>query len=267
MECYWIRNTEASLAKLREASEGVALLPLGSIESHGPHLPVGSDSLVTEEVVARVVAAETVAVLPTVHYSFVGSARMRLGAIHIQSELLVKLVENICDEAARNGFTKVVLLHGHGGNVFLHKGLMLRALEKQKPYSLYSFSSGAFEAEPSLLELVESKETGHACEVETSDNMAAVPELVNLDALGDKTYPSQPGPDVAPALTPVYWVARHPELVVGEPQKATREKGEKFIQAKVKMIVECLRKIKKDTLVRETMQSYAAQTRSFSDLP
>ena len=46
MECYWIRNTEHELEQLRKSSGGVVLLPLGSIESHGIHLPLENDILI-----------------------------------------------------------------------------------------------------------------------------------------------------------------------------------------------------------------------------
>ena len=255
MNCYWIRNTETTLAELREASAGVALVPLASIESHGPHLPLGSDPLCIEYLVGRVIAEEMVAVLPTVIYSSVIEARMLPGAVNIQTETLMDLVEQLCDEIYRNGFEKIVLLHGHGGNVALDYAFLKRVLEKEKPYACYSLPvlAGRWEQVAALLETTE---TGHACEFETSLNMVACPELVRLDLLGEKTFPTQPAPQVGSAKTPVDWNALHPEMAVGEPQKATREKGERIAELWAAGIIHDLRLIKQDTRTQEMMRAY-----------
>ncbi len=261
MECYWIRNTEASLAELRRASQSVAVIPLASIESHGPHLPLGSDPLCKDYIVEKVLEQETVAMLPTICYSFVAAARMLPGAIHIRSELLMDMVENICDEVYRNGFDKVVLLHCHGGNVFLDTAFLRRMQEREKPYAVYSIPvlCGIGDQVPALLE---SNEMGHACEFETSLNMVACPELVNLEALGEKTFPTQPAPEVGVAGTPVDWTVRHPEMAVGFPQKATPEKGEKIAQLWADALIEHLRLIKKDKLCQSAMASYIKRANS-----
>lgn len=255
MNCYWIQNTETTFVDLRQASQGVAVLPLASIESHGPHLPLGSDPLCIEFLVGRVIEQETVAVLPTLIYSSVIEAKMLPGAICINTETLMALVENICDEVYRNGFDKIVLLHGHGGNTALHEAFMKLVLEKQKPYVVYSLPVLAGQWEK-IQPLLETKETGHACEFETSLNMAAHPELVRLDLLGEKTFPTQPSPQVGSTLTPVEWTARHPEMAVGEPQMATAEKGAQIAELWLAGILHDLRRIKQDTLTREAMQAY-----------
>lgn len=266
MECYWIRNTEATLAKLREASEGVAMVPLGSIESHGPHLPLGSDPIKTDNLVRHIVEQETVAVLPTVPYSYVAAARVLPGAIHIPSALLIDWMEQICDEIHRNGFNKIVLLHGHGGNVALHQMICSRMLEKEKPYALYSLSAQA-DRMPEMFKLMDHPEQGHACEWETSLNMVACPELVDLKALGDRTFPTVPGPDTGAALTPVDYISRHPDMAIGKPQLATKEKGEQILAMAVEGVVRHLRMIKKDTKVLEVMQWYRQRAQSVATRP
>lgn len=255
MECYWIRNTDATLAGLRRVARSVAVIPLASIESHGPHLPLGSDPLGIEYIMELVLKKETVAVLPVLPYTNVVEARMLPGAIHIRTDLLMDFLENICDEIYRNGFNKIVLLHGHGGNESLAKAFLARILEKEKPYAFYNIPVLAGRGEQIKNEL-ETTLIGHACELETSLDMVACPELVNLKALGKKTFPSQPVPDVGSAQTPVWWTAAHPDMAVGFPWKATPAKGKKIAKYWADGIVESLRLIKKDRLCSSAMKSY-----------
>ena len=260
MECEWIRTSECDLARLRTASKGVAVLPLASIESHGPHLPTGSDPLCLQNLLERVAAEETVAVLPVLPYSNVAQMRARLGAVHIQSDVLMDLVENICEEAYRNGFGKIVLLHGHGGNEVLLRAFVTRMLEREKPYTVYAVPVLCTKSEE-VRALLQSP-CGHACEMETSMNLAAVPELVHLERLGKRTFPTLPGSDVGDAIIPAGWIARHPQAVVGEPRLASREKGEKIMADWADAVVEVLRKIKRDKATPAFLKKFALQTNS-----
>lgn len=251
----WIRTAATDLAALRDASNGVALLPLGSIESHGPHLPLGSDTLVLQHLLGRITAQETVAILPLLPYSFVPAAAKLPGAIHIESSLLLDYVEAICDEIHRNGFSKIILLHGHGGNVPLHFSLPSRCLEKGKPYALYSIpplpDMGAF-----IKSRMESPNQGHACEMETSMNLAAVPECVHLDRVRGRTFEKGTMPELGSTLTPVNWIGNWPEMAVGNPDKATLEKGEAIVAEWARRAVELIRTIKKDEIVLRVMKEH-----------
>ena len=264
MECYWIRNTEKTLTELRKASGSVAMIPLASIESHGPHLPLGTDTYNIDHVVDIVVQTETVAVLPTIQYSWVGSARALPGAINIPSALLMDMVENVCDEIHRNGFNKVVLLHGHGGNVFLDAAFIRRMQEREKAYAIYSIPP-----QPGISEdikaLMESEHIGHACEFETSMNMVCSPDLVNMKALDDKTFPPQTHPQIGFASAPILYIAHYPEMAVGEPQKATREKGEKIVKLYCDAVIEHLRLIKADQICPHVMADYIRRANSIAE--
>jgi creatinine amidohydrolase len=256
LNCYWNQNTDATLPVLCKASRRVALLPLASIESHGPHLPLGSDTFCLEHVLQRVTELEVAAILPTLQYSYVAEARMLPGAIHVRSDLLADLVENICDEAARNGFSKLVLVHGHGGNATLHQGFMRRMLEREKDYLVYSVPVFAGQGE-SIFALMTSKEKGHACEFETSLNLAACPQWVNLKSLQDnRHFPTFPGPAIGATQIPVDWVSAHPQMVVGYPALGTAEKGHQVAEIWAQALATAIRQIKDDRVGPRVWREY-----------
>lgn len=253
MKWRWEFLTVSEFEEAREKAGRVAMVPIGSLETHGPHLPLGNDGLKIGKIADMVAQVEPVVVLPTLFYTQSYQAKLWPGALCIHSELLTALLENICDEAYRNGFEKIVLLHGHGGNTPVMEGFLRLVADKAKPYSVYSIPPWA-----GLWELIEEiKETdaiGHACEMETSISLYLFPEGVNMEAVRGKVFQRRTDLDVSPASTPVDWMANWPEGPLGEPSKATVEKGEKLVKRWVEVVVDALRRIKQDTVVPELMR-------------
>ncbi|HOI53704.1 MAG TPA: creatininase family protein, partial [Phycisphaerae bacterium] len=111
----WTRMTGPQLAEAARDC-GVCLLPIGSLEAHGRHLPVGTDGLTTEAVCRAAAEAEPCVVAPMIWYSHVREMKATVGAVALDTGLLMPLVETVCDEIARNGFRKIILVNHHGGN-------------------------------------------------------------------------------------------------------------------------------------------------------
>ena len=247
---HWMDLTSDDLAEARAQAEGVALIPVGSLERHGPHLPLGCDTLVAEGIAARVAAIEPVVVLPTIAYTYVPQPAFQPGAISIKSSLLLDHLTMVLDEVHRNGFGKIVLMHAHGGNIPMSQTILQHVLEEEKPYALYSI--GPWAGAP-LNQVRETLEVGHACELETSLGLALFPDLVRMDRVENRTFPADRRLDVGAAQTPVDWISRYPTCCTGEPAAATAEKGEKLVRLWVERVVDSLRKIKRDTVVPEWM--------------
>lgn len=261
MECLWARVSAGDFPALLKASQGVAVIPLGVLETHGPHLPVGTDALAIDEAMRRLAKRETVAILPTLYYSVISGAPAGSGGIHIDQDLVYRLLENICDEVARNGFTKICLAHGHG--CYLGAIFPARMLEQCKDYVVYNIPAyaGRFKE---MAQGAGAASYGHACEVETSMVMASGKGLVHLEKMKKKAFPVRPLPDIGVATVPVRWAMQYPDLCVGEPHAATPEKGERFMTMWVDGLVDTLRKIKKDTTVPA---AYKAVIRRYRGLP
>ncbi len=253
MKWRWEFLTVSEFEVALERSGRVAMIPIGSLETHGPHLPLGNDGLTIGKIADMVAQIEPVVVLPTLFYTQSYQAKLHPGALCIHAELLTALLENICEEAYRNGFEKIVLLHGHGGNTPAMEGFLRILADKGKPYSLYSIPPWAGMGE-FIDQIKETENVGHACEIETSISLYLFPEGVNMEAVRGKVFPKQEELDVSPASTPVDWMATWPEGPMGDPSKATIEKGEKLVQKWVEVIVDILRRIKNDTVVPKLMR-------------
>src|SRR3712207_2275498 len=96
--------------------QGVCLIPLSVIERHGHHLPLGTDMYIGREVCRRAAALEPAIVFPDYIFTQIPEARHLAGTIAIDPDLMLKLLDNVCREVARNGLKKVVLVNAHGGN-------------------------------------------------------------------------------------------------------------------------------------------------------
>jgi creatinine amidohydrolase len=251
----WLQLAATDFDAALRKSKGVALLPIGSIEIHGPHLPVGCDTLIVSRLVEKVAERESVVVAPVMAYTMAPVARLHPGSISLPPELLVEHLLKVCDELARNGFNKIVLVHAHGGNVPMHQMTLATTLDRAKPYSVYSIPPLAGTSEV-ISKLKESSEHGHACEVETSLALSLFPELCFMERVRGKVYHRQQDLDVGSAATPVDWAASYPHYAVGDASKASAEKGEKIMNAWVDTVVDIVGKVKEDKVVAKIMAKF-----------
>lgn len=257
----WIELTTTEMEGARARAGGVALIPVGSSETHGPHLPVGCDALIAERVADLVAAEEPVVVLPAMPYTWSPQARRHPGAITVDSTRLVAFLEDVCDEIWRNGFPKIVLLHAHGGDVPLDTLMPMHMVERGKPYALYSIGPwGGLQAEVLSRER-ERAPIGHGCHVETSSLMFVRPDLVKLTNLEGEDIAPREGPQVGPAQTGVGWIERFPYGVTGQPSLARPELGEELIRGWATGVAVLIRQIKADGVTARAVREFARQRR------
>ena len=209
METRWMYRTSGDLAELREASKGVCVIPMGCVEKHGLHLPLGQDILAASHVVHEASKLETVCVFPDFIFGDIQGAgpNENPGNVSVSLELEMRLLEELCDNIARNGFHKIVVYNGHGGNK-PWLSTFLRTQEHKKrdwvcvvittfrmvPHKLaeYLIENGSgsipeLEPEDEALILKYHEQDilcGHACFSETSRMMDIAPEAIHLDRLG-----------------------------------------------------------------------------------
>jgi creatinine amidohydrolase len=166
---------------------GLALLPVGPPEAHGPHLPVGTDHIAARELCERAaggLAARGVECLiaPMLAYCLAEVARPFPGTITVRAEVVAALVADICGSLARSGFRRTLVVSGHAEEE------NLAALRKgaEEARALVKVSEWYGDALPGLLHLLEEEHPEHdvhAGEWETALVLLRAPELVDRDVL------------------------------------------------------------------------------------
>ncbi|MEI7437676.1 MAG: creatininase family protein [bacterium] len=252
----WTKLTPGAL-KAAASECGLAVLPLGSIEAHAGHLPLGNDTFKAERTCLEAAEAEPAVVLPPLYYTDVASMRPTIGAISVRLEVIIDLVLDICDEAARNGFRKILLVSGHGGNASWLAYLRRRLLDRPPAYLVYTYYIELLGGEANRA-LMETPFDGHGGEVETSIALHLFPQWVDLSGRIEATTPAE-SPDLAGAMTPFDWPIRWPKAISGNPFPATADKGKIFYESNLRQLVACLRKVKEDTATPRFKDSFVRQ--------
>lgn len=209
METRWLYATSEELPKLREESKGVCVIPMGCVEKHGLHLPLGADILQVSAIAHEASKLETFTVFPDFIFGDVPEnyPNMPAGTVTIPLETQMLLLEQLCEQIARNGYKKIIVYNGHGGNkawlsAFLRKlenkphdyVLAVVELQLQAPHMM---AEAIAEKGPSVvpemneddIKLIqkyheEKMQIGHGGMGETSYIMGICPENVHLDRLG-----------------------------------------------------------------------------------
>ncbi len=225
------------------AEDAIAIVPTGSLEQHGRHLPVGTDSLLAEAVSAEAAdrAAESgteTVVFPAIWTGFSPHHVPLGGTVTIGKETMLALLEDVCSSIAEMGFDRILMVNGHGGNgpiTSLVAGELGVELEGVEVAEITYFSLAAEVAGD-----VRTGELGsayHAGEFETSLMLYLYEELVDLDAaVDDPVTPLSPySPrdmfEGGPLGTRQSYDRMTKDGARGEPTLATAETGEKLFEA------------------------------------
>ena len=228
-------------AERRLAEVDIALLPVGAIEQHGPHLPLDTDAWDADQIcreVARRCAVPRPLVLPLIPYGVSYHHQDFPGTISVGPETLARLVYDVGMSAAQNGISKLVIVNGHGGNM---PTLQYAAQMINRDAHIFTCVDTGETSDADIARLAETKEDVHAGEIETSTALATRPELVDVTRL-KKFVPkfSSHYLDFSSEYS-VEWYAHtsriSPTGVLGDPTKATAEKGRAMWEAMISHLV------------------------------
>src|SRR4051794_34594024 len=246
----WDELTASEWPRALKESNETCILPIGILEKHGPHVPIGSDLIQVREWAARATKKEYAVVFPDFFYGQINEARHQPGTFSLPPRVVWDLLEATCDEIARNGFKKIVIINGHGGNPEMIRYFIQTRLEKQKNYAVYFFEPPADSAyRKNLTALHKSPEATdqHAGERETSALLYLRPDLVKLDSAKNESGANQNRLAIPNVYTAIWWYASYPNHYAGEGAQATRKLGELITEHYISNLVTALKAIKADS--------------------
>jgi creatinine amidohydrolase len=251
--------TWPEVAKVLERPN-LIIWPIGSIEEHGPHLPLNVDSLspthIAEKTAKRVKEGYGIDVLvaPTLDYTEVSVHRMFPGTIGIRVETLINVVEDVVRCFIGQGFKNIIVFTAHIQNISPIEIALRKVWNDFPDAQIYGTTPRGlgFEVTPGL---IKNFPTGmcHGGEAETAQTLAIRPNLVHMDRavvghrqspLSDK-YLGATGTDTSKVFFYPHGTGEEEFGIWGDPTGATAEQGEKMLEAKVDDLTDIISQIMK----------------------
>jgi creatinine amidohydrolase len=229
------------------------ILPVGSTEAHGPHLPLDVDTHQAAHVAALVAERVDALVAPVLPYGYASTWMEFPGTVSLSAETFQQVLVETVSSLLAHGFPHVVILNGHRPNGTSIDAAARRVIDGLAPGSKASVTAVSY-WEPGAARVHALRRSrpggmGHACEFETSFQLATRPDLVHMERLNG-VHPPLVGWDLVapepPSRTYGRWPAPskdHP-AIFGDPTVASAESGRAFLDAVLDALVSFLEELK-----------------------
>jgi creatinine amidohydrolase len=262
----WEELTANRFPEQAGKSGGVCLLPIGVLEKHGNHLPIGTDMFTGRAVCGKAAEMETAIVFPYYFMGQIAEARHYTGTIAVSHRLMMDALLEICDEIYRNGFKKIIIASSHGGNNHFLPFFAQEMPRLNRAYNLYTYFIGNMkkEQQKAVSDFARTPDLGqHAGLTETSIIMFLRPDLVRMDAQDPKESRSlerlqelrEKG-----VFTGFNWYAEYPYHFAGDPGPASPELGKLIFEMLCKNLAEVIRAVKADDVSEKMSKEFALAT-------
>ncbi len=270
-------------------SGGLCVIPMGATEKHGPHLPLGTDSMIASGVAKDAAALEDAVVFPCFPFGQLLGFQHLPGSVCLSVSLMVDYLTEICSEIARNGFKKILLLSAHGGNQQLMDIVTQKMAETKKDYVV--LSGTCYHRHPrELLKRIDEKDayicaglndedienvraycsqpmdSGHACYCESLALMGVRPELADMSVANTESGERTHRFDHLTAFknvyngntlySPYFWAGNYPNHYAGTYHPGANAR---IAQAMHKLNVEFISKLFKAIKDDEELLKYNAE--------
>lgn len=234
-------------ARERFTPDTVIVIPLGAeAKEHGPHLPLANDWNMAEYLKDRVLRDADVIVAPTINYGFYPAFVEYAGSTHLRFETARDMIVDICTSLAKHGPRRIYIVNT---GISTLRPLTAAAEILSKEGILMRFTNLRDVTGEVVKNVSQQKEGTHADEIETSWMLYARPETVNMSkAAAD--YPSGPGPLSPDKNIPGRY---SPSGIYGDATLATREKGEKVVEATVSGVLKQIEELRIATVPQSSV--------------
>ena len=277
----WTEILSGDFEKAVERSKGVCGLVVGCVEHHGRHLPLGMDVFHTAGVAELAAKKEPFVLFPHMYFGEKQGAGEFKGTIIFSSKLMFDILTESCDEMARNGIKKIIIVNGHGGNIAMLNNFARSTLYRKKDYMvlIYRLGSAGLPMKR-ILEMIETGErpdlfselteedvaairynvenrtaSGHGCFSETAISLGLFPELCDMsrvnDVIGKNVHRLSHLSDEG-FYTPFGWMADYPNSLSSDAHDGNNERiGKAFVNLTVERLANAFKVIKEDTAIEE----------------
>jgi creatinine amidohydrolase len=235
--------------KAAAARPCVAIVPIATLEDHGLHLPIDTDLLLCSSVceLAASRAADRTVLVPPINHGYSPHHMDFPGALTIGWQTLIEYGLDVCKSLAHHGFSRILIVNGHGSNApFIDIMARLCVVQTGALTAAVSYwaAPGVRDVADALRESEPVGGMNHACEFETSLYLALRPDLVDMQRAirelshrPSKNYWTDLVAGDGPLAMMEHWSQLSESGVMGDPTKATAEKGRALLEAAANGVV------------------------------
>jgi creatinine amidohydrolase len=250
--------TSIQFTRAAELAGGVCVIPMGVMEKHGPHLPLGTDMFEARETAFRAAQKEYAIVFPPYYISQIFEARHQPGTLAYSNDLLWQMLEETCNELSRNGLKKIIIKNGHGGNTSFLQYFCQSQLASRKDYIVVLFREGNDPVNgPEIKSLKKAKIDGHAGEEETSMMYVIRPDLVDQEVIKTQSGLTQGKLDKMPfGYTGIWWYADYPNHYASDVAQPNKRLGELLLESEAGQLATLIKYLKNNNTIEELQEEF-----------
>jgi len=248
----WEELTAKQFTCAVDKAESVCVLPIGVLEKHGNHLPLGTDMFTATSVCKAAAEKESAIVFP---YSFLGQiseARQQPGTLSVSNQMMMDTLLAMCDEISRNGMKKILIMSGHGGNNHFLPYFAQEMPRLGRDYQVYTGYVSDLKQNQweDIAKAAGTYDFGyHVGLTETAVMMYLRGDLVDKSAQDPeegRALGRLKGVQDAGLFTGFNWYADYPHHFAGDHTNATQELGEMIFNMLVQNTINCIKAVKAD---------------------
>ncbi|HBZ26044.1 MAG TPA: creatininase [Rikenellaceae bacterium] len=259
----WDELTSGDFTKAVTISQGVCIIPMGVMEKHGQHLPLGTDLYTARDLSLRAAQKEYAIVFPPYFTGQIFEAKQQPGTVAYSTELIYKLLDETCREISRNGIKKIILVNSHGGNNNFLLYFCQTQLESERDYVVYLYRPEVdSQTQKSIAALRKSTTGGHADEVESSIMMYIHPALVKIERAGSESGEDLDRFKIANGYSSIWWYGKYPNHYAGDARGANPKLGEIAQEQKIDQLIEVIKQVKADKSASELQKSFFKESKT-----